>query len=124
MRLRVQSLALLSGLTIGVAVNCGVGRRHGWDSTLLWLWRRLVATVLIRPLAWEPPYAAGEAQEMAKRQKKKKRIIHHVFRSAVLESHYLGSKPSSAIMRPLVTPFNLSFLGPLLWHMEVPRLGV
>ena len=25
----------------------------------------------IRPLAWEPPYAAGVAQEMAKRQKKK-----------------------------------------------------
>jgi len=29
-----------------------------------------VATALIRPLAWEPPYAAGVAQEKAKRQKK------------------------------------------------------
>ena len=28
--------------------------------------------VPIRPLAWEPPYAAGAAQEMAKRQKKEK----------------------------------------------------
>jgi len=28
---------------------------------------------LIRPLAWEPPYAAGAAQEIAKRQKKKKK---------------------------------------------------
>ena len=28
----------------------------------------------IRHLAWEPPYAAGGAQEMAKRQKKKKMI--------------------------------------------------
>ena len=26
--------------------------------------------VPIRPLAWEPPYAVGAAQEMAKRQKK------------------------------------------------------
>ena len=26
----------------------------------------------IQPLAWEPPYAAGVAQEIAKRQKKKK----------------------------------------------------
>ena len=26
----------------------------------------------IRPLAWEPPYAAGAAQEMAKRQKQNK----------------------------------------------------
>ena len=38
---------------------------------LLWLWRRLAATALIGPLAWEPPYAVGAAQEMAKRQKKK-----------------------------------------------------
>ena len=42
---------------------------------LLWLWRRLVATALIRPLAWEPPYAAGAAQETAKRPKKKKKKI-------------------------------------------------
>jgi len=28
-----------------------------------------VATALIRPLAWEPPYAAGVALEKAKRQK-------------------------------------------------------
>jgi len=38
-----------------------------------------VATAPIRPLAWEPPYAAGAAQEIAttttkdKRQKKKKK---------------------------------------------------
>jgi len=57
----------------GVAVSCGVGRRHGSDPALLWLWRRLAATAPIRPLAWEPPYAAGAAQEMAKRQKKKKK---------------------------------------------------
>ena len=51
----------------GIAVSCGVGRRRGSDPALLWLWRRLVATALIGPLAWEPPYAAGAAQEMAKR---------------------------------------------------------
>ena len=39
-------------------------------SELLWLWCRLAATAPIRPLAWEPPYAKGAAQEMAKRQKK------------------------------------------------------
>ena len=54
----------------GVAVSCGVGCRRGSDPSLLWLWRRLVATAPIRPLAWESPYAAGVAQEMAKRQKK------------------------------------------------------
>ena len=54
-------------------MNCGVGRRCGSDPVLLWLWCRLAATALIRPLAWVPPYAAGAAQEMAKRQKKKKK---------------------------------------------------
>ena len=39
------------------------------DLVLLWLWHRLAAAVLIRPLAWEPPYAVGAA---LKRQKKKK----------------------------------------------------
>ena len=53
-------------------MSCGVGRRRGSDLALLWLWRRPVATALIRPLAWEPPYVARAAQEMAKRQKKKK----------------------------------------------------
>ena len=72
MRLRVRSLPLLSGLTIGIAVSCGVGCRLGSDPALLWLWRKLVATAPIRPLAWEPPYAAGVAQEMAKRQNKNK----------------------------------------------------
>ena len=37
----------------GVAMSCGVGHRHGSDLALLWLWHRLVATVPIRPLAWE-----------------------------------------------------------------------
>ena len=53
-------------------MSCGVGRRRGSDPALLWLWRKPVATAPIRPLAWEPPYAEGAAQEMAKRQKKKK----------------------------------------------------
>ena len=30
----------------------------------------LAATAPIRPLAWEPPYAAGAAQEIAKNKKK------------------------------------------------------
>ena len=35
------------------------------DPALLWLWRRPAATAPIRLLAWEPPYAAGSAQEIA-----------------------------------------------------------
>ena len=54
-------------------MSCGVSRRHGFDPVLLWLWCRPAATALIRPLAREPPYAGGVAQEKAKRQKKKKK---------------------------------------------------
>ena len=43
----------------GIAMNCGVGHRCGLDPKLLWLWCRLAAVVLILPLSWEPPYAAG-----------------------------------------------------------------
>ena len=41
----------------GVAVSCGVGCRHTSDLALLWLWFRPAAVALIRPLAWDPPYA-------------------------------------------------------------------
>ena len=37
------------------------------DPELLWLWCRLAATALIRPLAWEPPYAAGVALKKKKK---------------------------------------------------------
>ena len=40
-------------------MSCGVGHRGGLDPMLLWLWCRPEATALIRPLAWELPYAIG-----------------------------------------------------------------
>ena len=51
-------------------MSCGVGRRRSSDPTLLWLWRRPVATAPIGPLAWELPHASGAALEKAKRQTK------------------------------------------------------
>ena len=48
-----------------------MGHRRGSDLALLWLWRRPTATAPIRPLAWEPPYATGAAQEMAKKNLEK-----------------------------------------------------
>ena len=53
-------------------MSCGVGCRHGSDLELLWLWCRLVAMVLIGPLAWEPPYAVGTALKRQKKEKKKR----------------------------------------------------
>ena len=54
-------------------MSCGVGCRRGSDPALLWLWCRPVATAPIGPLAWEPPYAVGAAQEIAKKDQKKKK---------------------------------------------------
>ena len=54
-------------------MSCGVGQRCGLELELLWLWRRPAATAPIRPLAWEPPYAAGVTLKRQKRQGKKKK---------------------------------------------------
>ena len=45
----------------------GVGRRHSLDPALLWLWYRPAATAPICSLAWEPPYAIGEALKNTKK---------------------------------------------------------
>ena len=54
-------------------MSCGVGCRCGLDLVLLCLWCRLAAVAPIRPLAWDPPYAAGVA---LKGQKTKTKSIH------------------------------------------------
>ena len=60
-------------------MSCGVGCGRGSDPTLLWLWCRLTATALIRPLAWEPPYAESKTKKKEegggrrRRRKRKKR---------------------------------------------------
>ena len=55
-------------------MSCGVGRRCGSDPALLWC--RPTATAPIKPLAWKPPYAVGEAlksnkEREGKRERKK-----------------------------------------------------
>ena len=71
-------------------MSCGVGRRHGLDPALLWLRCRPVATAPIRPLAWNPPYAAEASLEKAKtktknkkKERKKCQVLDHV-------THWLG----------------------------------
>ena len=53
-------------------MSCGVACRRGADPALLWLWHRPAAAAQIQLLAWEPPYAAGAAQEIAKKRQDKK----------------------------------------------------
>ena len=55
-------------------MSCGVSHRCSLDLALLRLWRSLAAIAPIRPLAWEPPYAAGAAlKKRTKTQKKRKK---------------------------------------------------
>ena len=79
-------------------MSCGVGCRRGSDPALLWLWRRPVATAPIRPLAWETPYAVGAAQEMATRQKKRKKkvsivldLLYEIITSSIICTTYFSS---------------------------------
>ena len=54
-------------------MGCGVGCKRGSDLVLLGLWHRLAAIAPIRPQAWEPPYATGEALKKEKKKKKRER---------------------------------------------------
>ena len=56
-------------------MSCGGGRRFGSDLVLLWLWRRPVPTALIRPLAWETPYAVGSGPNPKNKETNKKREV-------------------------------------------------
>ena len=60
------------GQGYGVAMSCGVGHRRGSDPALLWVWCRLAATALIRPLAWELPYAVGTSLKSKTKTKTEK----------------------------------------------------
>ena len=54
-------------------MSCGVGYKCSSDPVLLWPWCRPGATAPIRPLAWEAPYVAEAALEMAKRQQQQQK---------------------------------------------------
>ena len=70
-------------------MSCGVGCRRSSDPTLLWLWCRPAAIAPTGPLGWEPPFATGVDQEMAKRPKKKKKIQMNLF---IKQTHRLENK--------------------------------
>ena len=54
-------------------MSFGVGHRNGSDLVLLWLWHRPAATVLIGPLACEPPCAEGASLKRQKEGRKGER---------------------------------------------------
>ena len=42
------------------------------DLAWLWLWRRVAAAALIRPLAWEPPYATCSPKKPKKERERER----------------------------------------------------
>ena len=54
---------------------CSIAGLDQWvtDMVLLWLWCRPAAAAPIRPLAWEPLYAAGEARKQKQTNKQQQK---------------------------------------------------
>ena len=77
------------------------------DTTLLWLWCRLTAAVLIQLLAWELPYATGAAliRQKEKEKKKKKKLKKSSY-STCRAPHdmYTQASLASSPATPSLTP--------------------
>ena len=58
------------GYESGIAVSCDVGRRHGLDPTLLWLWCNLVAVARLDP--WPGNFHMPQVQPLKGTTTKKK----------------------------------------------------
>ena len=77
-------------------MSFGIGRRQGLDPESLWLWCRLADAVLIRPVAWESPYATNVAlksKQTNKQTKQNKKIPYAsdvVLRKKDVGSRYTG----------------------------------
>ena len=77
-----------------------MGHRRGWDLALLWLWHRPAATAWIRPLAWEPPYAAGASLKKDKktqRKKKERKKTVEKLRATDLENDFMNMTPKARV---------------------------
>ena len=68
-------------------MSCGVGHRLGSDPELLWLWRRLAASALIRALVWETPYTRSAALENTKKEKRKG-FLYYANLLSLIRSHW------------------------------------
>ena len=83
MRLWVLPLASSRGLRIRRCHELWYRSQTSSDPALLWLWLwlwcSLAVTALIRPLAWEPPYAARAALKRKKKKRKEKKIAGRRF---------------------------------------------
>ena len=73
-------------------MSCSVCCRCDLDPALLWLWCRVAAAAPIRPLAWKPPHAMGEALKRLKKKKKDPLILGFLIK--LWEKNHLKSMQS------------------------------
>ena len=100
-----------------MAVSCGVGHRHGLDPVLLWLWRRLVATAPIRPLAWEPSYAASAALEKTKNKQTKTPCMQISISNLCIKKKVTSPLCWGCCLDPVPVSWNYSLVIKLLVHL-------
>ena len=114
-------------------MSCGVGRRRGSDLVVLWLWCMLAAAALIRPLAWQLPYAIDT--DLKKKKKNPLLPISVVLNlsddTLLLFILFIYLFVCFFLLYSMGTKLHLHvyilficFLGPHPQHMEVPRLVV
>ena len=104
-------------------MSYGIGGRFGSDSVLLW--PRPAAVALIRPPAWELPYALGEALKAKKKKEKRKKKAHGSVVIGKSKWPPLGyydtlikikGSRSSLVAQQVKNPaLSLQWLGLLLW---------
>ena len=87
-------------------MSSSVGQSHSLDATLLWLRCRPAATVLIGPLAWEPPYAMGVVLKDQKKKEKKENAISNEFWRILWKSE-LGF--ASSFLKDFAQVFSLTY---------------
>ena len=81
---------LLQGLRIWRCCELWCRLQTPLGPILLWLWHRPAATAPIRPLAWEPPYAAGVA---LKRKKRERDVLCTVWVLPILRRNLILTPP-------------------------------
>ena len=66
---------------------------------MLWLWHRPAAAALIRPLAWEPPYAMGVALKKNNNNKINILYVYKVLYNSFDDNAQIISEVSSLSIR-------------------------
>ena len=92
-------------------MSCAVGCRCDSDLVLLWLWCRPAAIALIRPLAWELPYAAGAALKSNKRKKERRK--ERCWAVSCIDGVGLSDTGLGGLCLPMASPSPPTSLSPI-----------